>query len=46
MKMLNVEDLSDDDYQVIEKFVVSVYSSTCNADTVSEARQILFTQEN
>ena len=29
---------------MIEKFTVSVYSTKCNANTVSKARRILFTQ--
>ena len=33
-----------DDLQLNEKFVVSLYSNTCNTDRVNVARQILFIQ--
>ena len=39
-----VPEVSDEDLQLIEKFVVSLYSNTCNTDRVNVARQILFTQ--
>ena len=39
-----VPEVSDEDLQLIEKFVVSLYSNTCITDRVNVARQILFTQ--
>ena len=47
MKCLNqFDDLSEENWKILEKLVVSVYSSTCNAETVNEVRRILFTRGN
>ena len=42
----SADDINEDEYRLIEKFVVVLYSRTCNAETVNAARRKLFAQEN
>ena len=40
------DDINEDEYRLIEKFVVVLYSRTCSAETVNAASRKLFAQEN
>ena len=42
----SADDITEDEYRLIEKFVVVLYSRTCNAETVNAARRKLFAHEN
>ena len=42
----SADDINEDEHRLIEKFVVGLYSRTCNAETVNAARRKLFAQEN
>ena len=44
--MSSTVEISEVEFHYIEKFVVAVYSPTCNVNTVNEARRVLFTQGN
>ena len=39
-------DINEDEYRLIEKFVVVLYNRTCNTETVNAAGRKLFAQEN
>ena len=42
----SADDINEDEYRLTEKFVVVLYSRTCNAETLNAARRKLFAQEN
>ena len=40
------DEISDDKFDLLEFFVVRLYSKTCNTKQVSKARRILFSRDN
>ena len=40
------DEIEQDDFNLIQAFVVSLYSKTCNTRNANEARKILFSRDN
>ena len=40
------DEISDDEFELLEFFVVRLYSKTCNTKEVIKARRILFSRDN
>ena len=41
-----LDEISDDEFELLEFFIVRLYSKICNAEEVNEARRILFSRGN
>ena len=40
-----LDEISDDEFELFEFFVVRLYSKTCNTKEVNKARQMLFSRD-
>ena len=40
------DEISDIEFELLDFFVVRLYSNTCNTKEVSDARRILFSRDN
>ena len=44
-KKLSSDEISDNEFELLEFFVVRLYSKTCNTKELNEARQTLFSRD-